>query len=203
MDKRHIIKDKTAVEAGYVDHPSDLGRATNHGITFATSREWQSLWPKYNWNGDMRTLPIELAYEIYDLGWWQRMRLDHILAAYPMLADRMFDFGINAGRGNCCRSFQRVLNVLNRRGRDYDDLVVDGDIGPATLRAFNAFLHRAGTEGAARLTMMMFSMQNYHYVDISEKREANEDFTNGWINRTWRDLKIYARFIAENYRRVN
>lgn len=196
MSKMSIIKDKTAVEAGFVDHPSDLGRATNHGITYTTSREWSQLWAKHKWDGDMRTLPIELAYEIYDLGWWQKMRLDEIFAVYPMLADRMFDFGINAGRANCGREFQRILNVHNQRGRAYDDLVVDGSIGPATMRAFNAYLKMPYPNQASQMTMMMFSAQNMHYVRISEAREANEDFTNGWTNRTWRDFQYYAKHLA-------
>lgn len=200
MSKRSIIADKTSVEAGYVNHNDDLGGATNHGITEATANEWKSLWSKYNWDGDMRTLPRDLAYEIYDKGWWQKMHLDRVLNLYPMLADRMFDFGINAGRGNCGESIQRILNALNRQAKDYSDLIVDGAIGPKTIDAIEAFIKRNGDEAASRLTMMMFSMQNYHYVNISEKRERNESFTNGWINRTWRDLKFYAKWIVQTYR---
>lgn len=198
MTKWEIIKDKTAVEAGYVNHSDDLGGETIWGITRMTANEWSSLWSKHGWDGkDMRLMPKSLAYEIYDVAWWRRMSLDTIWEINPYLAERIFDFGINAGRANAGRSLQRILNVSNRMAKDYPDLVVDGSIGPGTLRALDAFIKRNPSEACDQLTMMMFSMQNYHYVDISEKRERNESFTNGWRNRTWRDFKIYAKSLFE------
>lgn len=194
MTKWAIIKDKTSVEAGYVDHRDDLGGETNHGITRATANEWSSLWAEYGWDGvDMRELPIELAYRIYDDGWWKRMKLDEIWKLSPFLAERIFDFGINAGRANAVVSLQRVLNVSNRKERDYDDLTVDGGMGNKTLNALSMFLERNASNGVEEMTMMMFSMQNYHYVKISEDREANESFTNGWRKRVFRDFVNYAK----------
>lgn len=195
-----IIKDKTGVEAGFVDNPDDLGRATNCGITQATAEEWRSLWPKYNWDGNMRTLPKELAYEIYDKGWWSKMHLDHIFQYSPALAERMFDFAINAGRGNCGRSFQMLLNVLNKQQSLWPDLKIDGEIGPGTMRAFDAFIRVNGKDPHAihKLTMMMFSAQNWHYVLISLERERNETFTNGWMNRTYRDFYNFAEWLTPN-----
>lgn len=190
LTKWEIIKDKTGVEAGYVDNPNDLGKATNHGITYATSREWQHLWPKYNWDGDMRTLPLDLAYEIYDLGWWQRLGLDRVLKLSDSLAERMFDFGINAGRANAVRSLQRVLNVMNKRGTLWSDLDPDGGWGEKTYKALETCL-RMSDENLSNVEYVMFCMQTYHYVEISEKREANETFTNGWFNRVRRDCRAY------------
>ncbi len=190
LTKWEIIKDKTAVEAGYVDDPNDLGGETNHGITVATALEWKRLWPKYNWNGDMRTMPRELAYEIYDLGWWQRLGLDSVLKLSDALAERMFDFGINAGRGNAVRSLQRVLNVMNKRGTLWPDLNPDGIWGNVTYKTLEKCLTMSD-ENLSNVEYVMFGMQTYHYVDISEKREANETFTNGWFNRVRRDCRSY------------
>ncbi|EBX6605131.1 hypothetical protein DS160_25185, partial [Salmonella enterica subsp. enterica serovar Enteritidis] len=89
-----IIRAKVNIEAGYVNNPKDLGKATNHGVTELTARE-------YGYKGDMRDLSLETALDIYNKLWWQRMRLDQIMKMNVLLADRMFDFGINAGRGNC------------------------------------------------------------------------------------------------------
>lgn len=190
LTKWEIIKDKTAVEAGYVDDPNDLGGETNHGITVATALEWKRLWPKYNWNGDMRTMPRELAYEIYDLGWWQRLGLDSVLILSDSLAERMFDFGINAGRANAVRSLQRILNVMNKRGTLWPDLNPDGGWGEKTYRTLETCL-RMSDENLSNVEYVIFCMQTYHYVDISEKREANEKFTNGWFNRVRRDCRSY------------
>lgn len=194
MNKWEIIKDKTGVEGGWVKHNDDLGGETIWGITRTTADEWSSLWAKHGWDGkDMRQMPKSLAYEIYDVAWWRRMSLDAIWEINPYLAERIFDFGINAGRANAVRALQRILNVSNRGGTDYPDIAVDGGLGPTTLATLNAFLKRNPNEGCDQLTMMMFSMQNYHYVDISEKRHANESFTNGWRNRVYRDFVYYAK----------
>lgn len=196
-NKWDIITDKTGVEGGYVNNSDDLGGETIWGITRTTANEWQQLWSKHHWDGkDMRLMPKALAYEIYDLGWWKKMYLDEIFAIDAFLADKLFDFGINAGRLNCIKSLQRVLNVSNRKGKDYPDLVVDGGMGPKSLNAIKTFISLNGKSGRDELMMMMISMQNYHYLDISEKREANESFTNGWRKRVYRDFVIYAKALV-------
>lgn len=197
QDKWAVIRDKTAVESGYVNNPKDLGRETIYGITKTTAEEWKSLWGKYNWNGDMKTMPKQMAFEIYDLGWWAKMRLDEVWELSIPLAERMFDFGINAGRANAIRSLQEILNVLNKEGTLWPDIAMDGGIGQKTIDALKAYVNanRRDPEAIEKLTMMMFSAQNYHYVQISLKRAANEEFTNGWMNRTWRDFKHYANWL--------
>lgn len=195
--KWDVIRDKTAVEAGYVNNPKDLGRETNFGVTKATAEEYRHLWAKYKWNGDMRTMPKQLAFEIYDLGWWSKMFLDDVWELSIPLAERLFDFGINAGRANAGRCLQEILNVLNKEQKLWPDLVIDGGIGPKTIDALRAYVNvnRRDPEAIEKLTMMMFSAQNYHYVLISLKRAANEEFTNGWVNRVWRDFKLYANWL--------
>lgn len=196
LTRDSIIIDKTGVEGGYVNDPDDLGKETNFGVTKTTAEdlEFRDLWVKHNWNGDMRTMPKALAFDIYVRGWWDKMQLDTILSINPTLADRVFDFAINAGRENCGKSLKRVLNVLNRAQQDYEDLPVDtGTVGAKTMAALKAYVAKNGADASDKLTMMMFSMQNYHYVAISEAREKNEKFTNGWVNRVWRDFKLYAK----------
>lgn len=190
LTKWEIIKDKAGVEAGYVNHSDDLGKGTNHGITQETALEWKHLWPKYNWDGDMRTLPIELAYEIYDLGWWKKLFLDDVILLSDALAERLFDFGINAGRSNAVMSLQRVLNVMNKKGSLWQDISADGGMGKNTLSALKKCLS-ISADNASNVEFAMFGMQTYHYLSISEKREANESFTNGWFNRVRRDCKNY------------
>jgi lysozyme family protein len=196
-DKWDVIRDKTAVEAGYVNNPKDLGGPTNFGITQTTAGEWKHLWSKYNWDGNMQTMPKQLAFEIYDLGWWSRLRLDDVWKLSIPLAERIFDFGINAGRGNAGRSLQEILNVLNKEQKLWPDIAMDGAVGQKTIDALKAYVNanRRDPEAIEKLTMMMFSAQNYHYVQISLKRAANEEFTNGWMNRVWRDFKLYAEWL--------
>jgi len=180
-----IIAAKVNIEAGYVNNPNDLGGPTNFGITQATARE-------NGYTGDMRNLTRQMALDIYKKGWWDRMRLDRILAWNPLLADRMFDFGINAGRANCIKSLQRILNVLNRQGKLYADISADGGIGPATMTALEGFLKARGPDGFNRLMFALTSHQVSYYTEISEKRVQNEEFTYGWYDRVYREMGDYA-----------
>lgn len=191
--KKEVIRDKTGVEGGYVDNPNDLGKATCHGITVMTAGEYNELWAKYNWDGTMETMPVEFAYEVYDIGWWQKMHLDDVAVLSHELAEKMFDFGINAGRTNSVRSMQRLLNVNNRAGKLYDNIVADGYMGAKSISALRGYLDSNKSDGADKIAYALGCMQLYHYVDISEKRdaEANEEFTRGWINRCWRDAQLF------------
>lgn len=184
--KEGIIARKTQLEAGYVNDPRDLGGETNWGITKATAAE-------YGYTGSMRDLPKSTAFEIYDKMWWQRLRLDQVLQYHPLLADRLFDYSINAGRANAVKSLQRILNSLNNQEKFWPDQTVDGAMGPATLRAIEALKQKRGQEGIAILTMALTHCQTYHYLDISEKRKANETFTYGWFRRVFEEIKVYAK----------
>lgn len=192
--KEEIIKHICGVEAGYVNHPKDPGKETNHGITQATALEWKQLWSKHGWNGDMRTLPVSLAMDIYDQGWWQRLGCDRVFKLSPALCERLMDFGVNAGRGNAAKSLQRVLNTMNKNGALWPDVVADGAIGPKTLDVVERCL-KYSDENLSNVEFAMFGMQTYYYIEISEKRGDNEAFTNGWLNRVRRDCRRYW----ENY----
>lgn len=183
--KEGIIRAKVNIEAGYVNNPKDLGKATNRGVTELTARE-------YGYKGDMRDLSLEIALDIYNKLWWQRMRLDQIMKMNVLLADRMFDFGINAGRGNCIKSLQRILNVLNRQGKLYDDIEADGGIGPRTLTALEGFIKARGEEGLNRLMFALTCHQVAYYTEISEERKDNEEFTYGWYGRVYQEMPDYA-----------
>lgn len=181
FSKEGIIRAKVNIEAGYVNNPDDLGGETIWGVTKATADE-------YGYKGAMKDMPQSTAFAIYDKLWWQRMRLDQIMVISPQLADRMFDFGINAGRGNCIRELQRILNVLNRQQKLYNDIDADGGIGKLTLDALGGFVRARGKEGVKRIVVELFCHQGYYYTDISEKRKKNEEFTYGWYNRLYLEL---------------
>ncbi|QVW55322.1 hypothetical protein pEaSNUABM29_00282 [Erwinia phage pEa_SNUABM_29] len=179
--KEGIIRAKVNIEAGYVNNKDDLGGETIWGVTKITADE-------YGYKGAMKDMPQSTALAIYDKLWWQRMRLDQIFAISPALADRMFDFGINAGRANCIKELQRILNVLNRQQKLYNDIDADGGIGKLTLDALAGFVKARGLEGVKRVVMALFCHQGYYYTDISEKRQKNEEFTYGWYDRIYQEV---------------
>lgn len=164
------------IEGGYSDHASDRGGKTNWGITEVVARE-------DGYVGDMRALPKARALAIYRRLYWDRIGLDWVAAVDPEVALEVFDTGVNMGVNVACRFLQRVLNALNRQGRDYPDLVVDGVAGAATGRALAALLRLRGVEGRDVLLLYLNALQGARYVELAEMRAANEDFVFGWAKR--------------------
>ena len=196
--KDWIIRDKVNVEAGWVNNPKDLGKETKCGVTAATAAEYKdSLVKLFGWNGQMKDLTPEMAMWIFNEGWWKKLCLDEIATVHPFLADRMFDFGINAGRKRGALALQEQLNVLNRQGRDYPDLKPDGAIssGGATIQALKAFVKVRGAEGVLVLVDALCDYQAAHYRSISESRPDNEEFTYGWYQRVRHARRRYYKLL--------
>ena len=192
-----ILYHSVAVEAGYVNHPNDPGKETNHGITYATAQEWKpQLVAKFGWDGTMRGLTKEMAMYIYEFGWWVPLRCQELLQIHPLIAQRVFDFGINAGRPRSGRALQIVLNVSNRAGLDFSDIGEDGAIGNATIGALKSFYAKRGAAGLRQLLMGMVGRHFQHYQDLCIKDKKFEDFYGGWSARLESDVAMYYRIYA-------
>lgn len=192
----YIIKRCVSVEAGYVNNPADKGGETNHGITAATAAEYKAdLVRLYNWSGRMIDLTEQMAIYIFQVGWWDRLHCAELLAIHPFIADRIFDFGVNAGRGAAGTNLQRILNVMNRQQKDYKDITVDGAIGNGTIATVKAYVAKRGTEGVLNLIQLLIDLQGAHYVNIAEKRELNETFMSGWTTRVREANETYQAIL--------
>ncbi|HEY4546092.1 MAG TPA: glycosyl hydrolase 108 family protein [Pedomonas sp.] len=161
-------------EGGYVNHPNDRGGETIWGITEAVAREC-------GYHGSMRSMPRDEAIRIYRRQYWEAPRLDHVAVRSEAVAEELFDTGVNMGPAVAVQMLQRVLNALNRQGTDYADLKTDGRIGMATLAALTAFLRIRGKEGETVLLKALNGLQCERYIDLAERRPANESFVYGWI----------------------
>lgn len=183
-------------EGGYVNHPNDKGGATNMGITQTTANNYKHLWSKYNWDGNMKTLPVGLAKEIYKLGYWDKVKGDHLEKIHPLLADHLFDFYVTSG-GWAVKQLQEGLNLLNDRQRDYADIGIDGALGSGTLNSLRAYAKRRGKEGVERLILMLVMMQANFYLNIARKNESQESFVNGWVERTAKKMRSYVNYLEQ------
>ena len=112
-------------EGGYVNHPKDPGGETNLGVTKRVYEEWGG-------TKDMKDLTVEDVAPIYQKNYWNRVRGDDLPAGLDLC---VFDFGVNAGTGRSAKFLQRLVGTT-----------VDGGIGPATLRAVNAYVQIEGIE---------------------------------------------------------
>lgn len=163
-------------EGGYVNDPKDRGGETNFGITKAVAVQ-------NGYTGDMRNLPVNLAYDIYYKQYVKAPKFDQVGEMSPWIAGELIDTGVNMGPRQAALMLQRALNVLNNQGADYPDLDVDGLLGPGTLRALKTFLSKRGAEGEKRLLALLNALQGERYVSLCEGRAANEKFMYGWLAR--------------------
>lgn len=161
-------------EGDFSDDPRDSGGATRYGITERVARA-------HGYTGSMRTLPFELARQIYREQYWNLLRLDAVAALSPKLADELFDTAVNCSQGFAARSLQESLNVLNRGALDYPDMAVDGLIGAVTIALLRAYLGKRGEDGESVLINMLNCLQGAYYVHLAEDRPKDEAFVYGWF----------------------
>ena len=159
---------------GYVNHPADRGGETIWGITAAVARD-------EGYTGAMRAMPRSEAIRIYRQRYWIKPRFDRVAGLSAPVAEELFDTGVNMGPAIAAQMLQRALNALNRQQTDYADLKVDGQIGPATLGALQAYLRIRGREGEAVLLTALRCLKGERYIDLAERRPANEAFVYGWL----------------------
>ena len=163
------------IEGDYSNHPSDSGGKTRFGITEARARA-------HGYTGDMRDLPLPFAREIYAIDFWMQMRCDAIARLSEKVALELFDTGVNVGTATAVKFLQRALNALNRQQRDYADIKDDGVMGSMTLAALQAYFRvRTDEEATYVLLKAMNCLQGAFYIDLSQRREKDEDFVYGWL----------------------
>lgn len=170
-----ILDDLIRREGGYVDHPDDRGGPTIWGITAAVAKA-------NGWRGDLRNMTRDAARDIYRRRYWIEPRFDLVAALSMPIATELLDTGVNMGPRIAAGFLQRALNALNRLGRDFADIRVDADIGPATIAALRGYLKaRPGAEGVAVMLTALNCLQGERYITLAEQRSANEAFVYGWL----------------------
>ena len=108
-------------EGGYVDNTADPGGATNLGCTKAT---WEAWVGHPVTKDDIKALTPNDVMPLYKAKYWDTIKGDDL----PEGVDyAVFDFAINSGPSRAAKALQSVLSIT-----------VDGQIGPATLRALEA-----------------------------------------------------------------
>lgn len=175
--RKNAIAEVIEREGGskYTNRAADRGGPTRWGVTEATAR-------RFGYEGDMAQLPYEVAERVY-LAIWQECQCDAISELDTDMAVYVFDFAVNSGEGNAGKRLQRLLNVLNNRGRLYPDITVDGDIGPGTVAALKAYAARRGVSGLRLLREAYNALRIGLCFDLAERQEAQEENINGWFSR--------------------
>lgn len=169
-----------ATEGGYVDHPSDRGGPTNHGITARRLGEWRGL-RRPATASEVRGLGRDEARAILRADYVERPGFDAVARVSALIGWEVVDSGVNFGPVVPSVWLQQWLSALNRRGRDYPDVAPDGVVGPRTVAALERYLAVRGAVGERVLFMGLNCSQGARYLELARSREANQDFLYGWV----------------------
>lgn len=173
-------------EGGYANDPDDVGGETYKGI----SRKYNPSWAGWQVIDNLKAQPgfPQTAYEnkaldlavkgFYKANYWDVNLLDQF--SDQQIANEMFDTGVNMGVGRAGRFLQEALNLLNKNGQIYADIVEDGKVGNNTLNALMACLTYRGN---SYLYKIMNILQGEHYISYMTQSPTQEKYAYGWLDR--------------------
>jgi len=147
----HIFKS----EGGFSNHVADPGGITNLGCTKTT---WEEFVGHPVSETDMRNLTPADVKPLYKRKYWDKVSGDLLPAG---LDYAVFDAAINSGPGRAAKWLQEVVGVT-----------ADGSIGPATLKAIDAFK-----------TSDLIAKYNDKRLQFLESLPTFSTFGKGWSNR--------------------
>ena len=152
-------------EGGYqlTNDPRDRGGMTYAGI----SRRAHPDWPGWQLIDRGATPSAQMVRDWYANEFWFSNRLDEV--QHQLIAQSIFDFGVNAGLGTAAKLAQIVVGVTP-----------DGRIGPVTLRALNA---ADPTVFSLAYTLAKIG----RYRDIVQRDRTQMVFLLGWLNRALKE----------------
>lgn len=186
----HAFADLLGIEGGFVDDPVDRGGATKYGISLrflkAEGRIDEDLDGFADFDLDMdgdidgadiRALTVGDAKSLYKRSFWEVLECE----SFPQpIGEMLFDQGVNGGNHAAKKLLQQAINaVLRVRRYRTMPLKVDGQIGPATRRSFNAMWARHPEQ----LVIEYREAVKDRYFAIVRRNPTQARFLNGWLNR--------------------
>lgn len=174
-------------EGGYVFDPVDTGGETYKGISRRYNPTWMgwkivdSYKPFTNGYAAMYADP-ELNTQVkffYEAEYWLKPQFDEVDHIWEELAEKLFDTGVNVGVGRVSKWLQASLNLLNRNNKYYQDITVDGGIGPQTLKTLKKAME---SNPKSRIMTVLVLHQGEHYMNIMRKNPSQERYV-GWFDR--------------------
>ncbi|MEM6907163.1 MAG: glycosyl hydrolase 108 family protein [Pseudomonadota bacterium] len=166
-----------SLEGGFVDHPSDPGGATNHGITEHVARE-------HGFSGDMRDLKRECTIEgevcaesILAKDYIEKPGFLPLIAIDPVVAEEVIDTAVNMGPRRPSRFFQRAVNATCGT-----QLVVDGKVGRITVGAWKECRAALGPRACVQVLRHLDHQQTLEYERLIRRNPRLRVFRRGWLN---------------------
>lgn len=164
---------------------ADRGLETFKGIArkyWGTWKGWviiDALKSKPGFPGTALADPVlnQLVREFFKVNFWEPLRLSQI--KNQAIKNELFDTAVNIGVNPAGKMLQRSINYLNRNQKNWQDIEVDGKIGPKTLLTLSAMIEL----DQRHVFNLLNILQGAHYVGILDRERSQEDFIRGWMER--------------------
>lgn len=100
-------------------HPFDPGGPTRWGITIIDAR---AFWKSSATADDVRTMPREVAQQIYRAKYWAKVNGDALPAGVD---DCVFDYGVNSGNSRAGKVLRRLLSLPDTDWHVTDQVIAE------------------------------------------------------------------------------
>jgi len=174
-------------EGGYVNDPVDRGGETYRGISRVHNPRWAG-WREVDALKSHHYFPkiLEgsstlnaLVTSFYQQKYIRRLPIDSKSPrglVYFLLAT-----SVHMGTFRAIQILQKALNLLNRNGKEWADIEVDGITGRQTKGALEACLSKPSN--ADYLIGYCYGLTFKKYIEILTHSKSQEKYSRGWYNR--------------------
>jgi lysozyme family protein len=175
------------VEGGYANSKHDRGGETWRGISRVFWPNWEGWAIIDSYKPITNTFEKNLALDqkldvlvknFYKQNFWDIMCLDQCNS--QVIANELFDTGVNCGTKVPAKFLQKTLNRLNRQQTWWKDIAEDGAIGNQTISTLNISLAKHSRMELA-IARALNGLQTAYYFDITPENDQNEFNLLGWL----------------------
>lgn len=161
----------------------DPGGMTYSGISRVYWPHWEG-WKVIDAWLSKRAAPIPdaldgMVSDFYRVNFWGRIQGDALATLSPKLAYEVFDTAVNLDVTPAVRFLQKGYNVA--RGEAFQDLLVDGKLGPKTIGAIGIYLSSlpGGKDLNEEILLNCMNGEQYIYYRANPRRK----YFRGWFRR--------------------
>ena len=111
--------------------------------------------------------------------YWDPVRCSDLQDDAVTLA--VFDTSVNLGTQRAATFLQEALNLLNRNGSSWPEILEDGRIGAVTLATLQRCLRER--HGSEDIVLVIHTLRGMHYINRVRQKSSQEKYLRGWLRR--------------------